>query len=170
MVLNFEDEGSMAYKRFTKSAEQLRPDTRYGSTLVAKFINCMMYAGKKSTATRMVYDAMDILAKRIKEKPPLEVFETAIENCRPNIEVRSKRVGGSNYQVPIPVSRKRQQSLAFRWIRDACRGNRKGRPTCDLLAQELMDAFRGEGNAMTTRDNVHRMAEANKAFAHFARF
>jgi small subunit ribosomal protein S7 len=170
LVLNFEDEGSMAYKRFTKSAEQLSPDTRYGSRLVAKFINCMMYAGKKSTATRMVYGAMDIIAKRVKDKPPLEVFETAIENCKPNIEVRSKRVGGSNYQVPIPVNRKRQQSLAFRWIRDACRGGRKGRPTCEILAQELMDAFRGEGNAMTTRDNVHRMAEANKAFAHFARF
>ena len=167
MVLNFEDEGSMAYKRFTKSAEQLSPDTRYGSRLVAKFINCMMYAGKKSTATRMVYGAMDIIAKRVKDKPPLEVFETAIENCRPNIEVRSKRVGGSNYQVPMPVNRKRQLSLAIRWIREAARA-KKGKPMREALAQEIIDAFKGEGTAITTRTNMHRMAEANKAFAHFA--
>jgi small subunit ribosomal protein S7 len=165
-----DEKDSMAYKRFTKSVEQLAPDTRHNSLLVAKFINCMMYDGKKSTATRMVYDALDIIAKRIKDKSPLEVFEEAVENCRPNIEVRSKRVGGSNYQVPIAVNRKRQQSLAFRWIRDACRSARKNRPTSETLAQELMDAYRGEGTAMTTRENVHRMAEANKAFAHFARF
>ena len=120
-----DEKDSMAYKRFTKSVEQLAPDTRYSSLLVAKFINCMMYDGKKSTATRVVYDALDIIAKRIKDKSPLEVFEEAVENCRPNIEVRSKRVGGSNYQVPIAVNRKRQQSLAFRWIRDACRNARK---------------------------------------------
>ena len=104
----------MAYKRFTKSASQLKPDTQYGSLLVAKFINCMMLDGKKSTTIRMFYDAMKIVSNRIKETPPLEVFETAIENVKPNIEVRSKRVGGSNYQVPIPVNRKRQQSCS--WI------------------------------------------------------
>jgi len=157
----------MAYKRFTKSASQLKPDTEYGSLLIAKFINCMMLDGKKSTTTRMFYDAMKIISNRIKETPPLEVFETAIENVKPNIEVRSKRVGGSNYQVPIPVNRKRQQSLAFRWIRDAVRA-KKGKATCEFLAQEISDAFKGEGTAMTTRENVHRMAEANKAFAHFA--
>ena len=157
----------MAYKRWTKSEEQLKPDSRYDSRLVSKFINCIMWDGKKSVATRVVYDAMDILAKRIKDTPPAEVFETAIENVKPNIEVRSKRVGGSNYQVPMPVDRKRQQSLAIRWLRDATR-KRGGRPTCQVLAKELMDAYRGEGIAMTTRDNVHRMAEANKAFAHFA--
>lgn len=157
----------MARKRFTNSTKQLQPDTRYDSLLVAKFINSIMWGGKKSVATRIVYDAMEIIAKRIKDQPPLEVFETAINHVRPNIEVRSKRVGGSNYQVPIPVSRKRQQSLAFRWIRDAVRA-KKGKATCTVLAQELLDAFKREGAAMTTRENVHRMAEANKAFAHFA--
>ncbi len=157
----------MAYKRFTASAEQLRPDPRFDSKLVAKFINCFMYDGKKSVARRVVYDAMDIIEKRIKDTPPLEVFETAINNVKPNIEVRSKRVGGSNYQVPMQVNRKRQMSLAMRWILQSIRG-RSGKPMCEFLAQEIADAFRGEGSAMTTRDNVHRMADANKAFAHFA--
>jgi small subunit ribosomal protein S7 len=159
----------MAFKRFTKSEEQLEPDSRFHSALVSKFINCIMYDGKKSTATHVFYGAMDIIQRRVKDVPPLEVFEEAIGNCKPNIEVRSKRIGGSNYQVPISPSRKRQQSLAFRWLRDAARG-RKGKPMSDALAQELMDAYRGEGTAVTTKDNVHRMAEANKAFAHFARF
>ena len=157
----------MARKKFTKSVQQLKPDARYNSRLVAKFINCMMLDGKKSTTSRMVYDAMDLIAKRMKDHPPLEVFEAALNNVKPSVEVRSKRVGGSNYQVPMPVDRKRQQSLAIRWIREAAR-KRGGRQTCESLAKELMDAFRGEGTAMTTRDNVHRMAEANKAFAHFA--
>lgn len=157
----------MAYKRFTKSVEQLKPDTRYNSRLMSKFINCMMHGGKKSVATRMVYDAMAIVEKRIKDVPPIEVFETAVENVKPNVEVRSKRVGGSNYQVPRQVDRKRQQSLAIRWIRDAVRA-KSGKATCVFLAQELMDAFKREGSAINTRENVHRMAEANKAFAHFA--
>jgi len=157
----------MAFKKWTHSSEQLQADTRFNSVLVSKFINCMMYEGKKSTATRVVYDAMDMVASRIKDAPPLEVFEQAIGNCKPNVEVRSKRVGGSNYQVPMPVDRKRQQSLAFRWIRDAARG-KKGKPMSERLAQELMDAYKGEGAAVTMRENVHRMADANKAFAHFA--
>lgn len=157
----------MAYKKFTNSASQLKPDTRYNSLLVSKFINSIMYKGRKSTATRVFYDAMDIIAKRVKDAPPNEVFEQAVNNTKPNVEVRSKRVGGSNYQVPTPVDRRRQQSLAFRWIREAARA-KKGRPMGDALAQEIMDASRGEGTAVTTRTNVHRMAEANKAFAHFA--
>jgi small subunit ribosomal protein S7 len=157
----------MAYKKFTKSAEQLRPDTRFESLLVSKFINSIMLDGKKSTATRVFYDAMDIIQQRAKDQSPLEVFEQAINNAKPNVEVRSKRVGGSNYQVPMPVNRKRQQSLAFRWIREAARG-KKGQPISKVLAQELLDASRGDGIACTTRENVHRMAEANKAFAHFA--
>ncbi len=157
----------MAYKKFTRSASQLRPDTRFDSLLVSKFINAIMLDGKKSTATRVFYDAMDLIEKRNKEQTPLEVFEQAIGNAKPNVEVRSKRVGGSNYQVPMPVNRKRQQSLAFRWIRDAVR-KKKGQPLSKTLAQELMDASRGEGVACTTRENIHRMAEANKAFAHFA--
>ena len=157
----------MGYKKFTKSADQLRPDPRYGSTVVSKFINCLTWDGKKSTASRLFYDAMDVIGKRIKDTPPLEVFEAAINNVRPNIEVRSKRVGGSNYQVPMQVNRKRQQSLAFRWIIQSTR-SKKGKPAAQFLAQELMDAHRNEGAAVTTKENVHRMADANKAFAHFA--
>ena len=157
----------MAYKRFTKSAEQLKPDPRYGSKVVAKFVNCLMHGGKKSVAYRVFYDAMDIIAKRVKDTPPEEVFETAIINCKPNIEVRSKRVGGSNYQVPIQVNRKRQQALSIRWILQAVR-SKSGKATCNFLAQELLDAFKREGSAMQTRENIHRMADANKAFAHFA--
>ena len=157
----------MAYKKFTKSAAQLKPDTRFGSLLVSKFVNSIMMGGKKSTATRAFYGAMDIIEKRIKDVPPLEVFEQAVSNTKPNVEVRSKRVGGSNYQVPMPVTRKRQQALAFRWLLQAVR-KKSGRPIRVRLAQELMDAFKGEGTAVTTRENVHRMADANKAFAHFA--
>ena len=157
---------AMPYKRFTNSTAQLKPDTRYGSMLCAKFINSIMLDGKKSTAVRVFYDAMDVVAKRIKDLSPDEVFEQAINNCKPNVEVRSKRVGGSNYQVPMPVNRKRQQSLAFRWLREAARA-KKGRPMREALASEIIDAYKGEGTAVTTRENVHRMAEANKAFAHY---
>lgn len=157
----------MAYKRWTNSAQQLKPDVRYNSLLVSKFINSIMTNGKKSICTKIVYDAMDIVSKRVKDHTPLEVFEQAIQRCKPNVEVRSKRVGGSNYQVPMPVTSKRQRSLALRWIRQAIRG-KKGRPICERLAQELIDASKGEGVAFTTKENVHRMAEANKAFAHFA--
>ncbi len=157
----------MAFKKWTHSAKQLEPDTRYNSLLVSKFINSIMYEGKKSVASRVLYDALDIVASRVTDVPVLEVFEQAINNCKPNVEVRSKRVGGSNYQVPMPVDRRRQQSLAFRWIREAARG-KSGKPMKDRLAQEILDAYKGEGAAVTTRENVHRMAEANKAFAHFA--
>ena len=157
----------MAYKKFTQSTAQLKPDTRYKSLLISKLINALMWDGKKSTITGVVYDAFDIIAKRVTDVPPNEVFEKAFDNCKPNVEVRSKRVGGSNYQVPMQVNRKRQQSLALRWIRDAARA-KKGKPMCQALAQEILDAYKGEGTALQTRTNVHRMAEANKAFAHFA--
>ncbi len=157
----------MGYKRWTKSNEQLRPDARYNSILAGKFINCLMLDGKKSVATRVFYDALDMVAKRVKDESPGAVFEAAVNNVKPNIEVRSKRVGGSNYQVPIPVKKKRQQSLAIRWILESARG-RKGRPIAQSLAQEFVDAYKGEGAAMNTRENVHRMADANKAFSHFA--
>lgn len=157
----------MGYKRFTASAKQLTPDPRFGSKLVAKFINYMMLSGKKSTAQSVVYDAFDIISERVKDATPLEVFEKAIENLKPRIEVRSKRVGGANYQVPMQVSTKRQLSLAFRWVRDSVRSG-SGQPICQRLARELTDAYNGEGSAMTTRENIHRMADANKAFAHFA--
>ena len=156
----------MGYKKWTASAKQLTADPRFDSKLVSKFINCFMWDGKKSIIQKVFYDAMDEIGKRIKDAEPLEVFEKAIENVKPMIEVRSKRVGGSNYQVPMQVSQKRQLSLAIRWIRVAVRSG-KGQPTSKRLAKELMDAYRGEGSAMQTRENVHRMAEANKAFAHY---
>ncbi len=154
-------------KKFTASGSQLQADAKYNSRLVAKFVNCLMHDGKKSIAFKVFYDAMDIIAGKISDTEPLEVFETAIENVKPMLEVRSKRVGGASYQVPMQVRTKRQQSLAFRWILAASRG-KKGKPMSVRLSTELMDAFRKEGTAMTTRENVHRMAEANKAFAHFA--
>jgi len=157
----------MAKKKPTMSLEQLKPDPRYGSKLLSKFINCVMTCGKKATATRITYEALDLVAKRIKDKPPIEVFETAVSNIKPNVEVRSRRVGGSNYQVPMPVNPRRQTSLAIRWIIQAARA-KKGRPMAQRLASELVDAYNREGAAWTTRENVHRMAEANKAFAHFA--
>jgi small subunit ribosomal protein S7 len=157
----------MGYKKWTRSNEQLVPDMRYGSRMAAKFINCMMWDGKKSVATRILYGALDQIAKKVNDASPIEVFETALDNLRPNIEVRSRRVGGSNYQVPMPVNRKRQESLAIRWLLEAARA-KKGKPMQDRLAEELIAAYHNEGTAMTTRDNVHRMADANKAFAHFA--
>ena len=157
----------MAFKKFTASESILKPDPRFNSKLASKFINCLMWGGKKSVAQKIFYDAMDICSKKVKEVPPLEVFEKAIENVKPFVEVRSKRVGGANYQVPMQVNRKRQQSLAFRWIIGACR-EAGGRPMSTRLADELMAAFKKEGKAIQTRENTHRMAEANKAFAHFA--
>jgi small subunit ribosomal protein S7 len=160
--------------RITKSEDQLRPDPRYHDKVLAKFINCVMYDGKKSTAQRVVYDAMERIQKRIdKEKrenlprTAIEVFNLAIDNVKPEVEVRSKRVGGANYQVPMPVNARRRQSLAFRWIIQSCR-KESGKPMSDRLAKELFDAANGEGKAMTTREQTHRMADANKAFAHFA--
>lgn len=153
--------------KFTASAKQLRPDPRLGSTLVSKFVNCLMHDGKKSVALSVFYDAIDIIQKKLPDDDPLVVFTRAVENVRPSIEVRSKRVGGANYQVPTPVNYRRQQTLAIRWILEAVR-EKKGRPAHQSLAEELMNAYRREGAAMSKRENVHRMADANKAFAHFA--
>jgi small subunit ribosomal protein S7 len=154
-------------KKLTASKQQLKPDSKYNSRLVAKFTNCLMWEGKKSVAQRVFYDAMDIISKKLKDSEPLDVFETAINNVKPLLEVRSKRIGGASYQVPMQVNTRRQQSLAFRWIIQSARG-KKGKPMCERLAAELIDAYNRHGGAMTTRENVHRMAEANKAFAHFA--
>src|SRR5712671_6245197 len=154
----------MAFKKFTSSEEMLKPDPRFNSKLVSKFINCLMWDGKKTVAQKVFYSAMDQVAKKVKETPQLELFETAINNIKPFVEVRSRRVGGANYQVPMQVNKKRQQSLAFRWLLQACRDG-GGRPMADRLADELMAAFKKEGKAMSTRENTHRMAEANKAFA-----
>jgi small subunit ribosomal protein S7 len=157
----------MAFKKFTASEDMLKPDPRHNSKLISKFINCLMWDGKKATAQKIVYGALDEIAKKMKDVPVAEVFETALNNVKPFVEVRSRRVGGANYQVPMQVNRKRQQSLAIRWILEACRGA-GGRPMHLRLADELMAAYKKEGKAMTTRENTHRMADANKAFAHFA--
>ncbi|MBN1795615.1 MAG: 30S ribosomal protein S7 [Sedimentisphaerales bacterium] len=154
-------------KSFTASNEQLKTDPKYNSKLVSKFINCLMWDGKKSVTQKVFYDAMDIISKKVKDKSPIEVFEKAVNNVKPMIEVRSKRIGGASYQVPMQINAKRQQSLAFRWILLSARG-KKGKPMRERLAAELLDAYNEQGGAMTTRENVHRMAEANKAFAHFA--
>lgn len=153
--------------RITSSVSQLKPDPRYGSMLASKFINCMMWSGKKSTARGIFYDAMDVIKEKMPDEDPIEVFHTALENVKPYVEVRSKRVGGAAYQVPMQVNKKRQQSLAIRWILMAVR-EKKGRATSQKLAEELLAAFKREGAAITRRENVHRMADANKAFAHFA--
>jgi len=154
-------------KRYVPTALYLKPDPKYDSKLISKFINCLMWDGKKSVAQRVMYDAMDIISKRVKDVPPAEVFQTAINNVKPLIEVRSRRVGGASYQVPMQVNANRQRALAFRWLLAAARG-KKGKPMSVRLADELIGAFNKEGAAMTTRENVHRMADANKAFAHFA--
>jgi small subunit ribosomal protein S7 len=153
--------------KITASGTTLKPDPRYGSVLASKFINCMMWQGKKTVAQSIFYEALDELKKKIPDKEPIEVFHEALENVKPHIEVRSKRVGGASYQVPMQVSRARQQSLAIRWLLGAVR-EKKGRPTALKLSEELFAAFKKEGAAMTKRENTHRMAEANKAFAHFA--
>jgi small subunit ribosomal protein S7 len=157
----------MAFKKFTASEKMLKPDPRFNSKLVSKFVNCLMWDGKKSVAQGIFYGAMDIVKDKMKDAQPLEVFETAINNIKPFVEVRSRRVGGANYQVPMQVNRKRQQSLAFRWLLAACR-DQGGRPMAQRLADELLAAYRKEGKAMNTREQTHRMADANKAFAHFA--
>ncbi len=160
--------------RITASEDQLRPDPKFQNITLAKFINCIMHDGKKAVAERVMYDALDIIQKRLEKENPenmprsaIEIFEQAIRNVKPEVEVRSRRVGGANYQVPIQVNRKRQQSLAFRWIILAARGE-KGKPMSIRLARELYEAARGEGKAMSTREQVHRMADASRAFAHFA--
>jgi len=159
----------MAYKKFTASEKMLKPDPRFNSKLVSKFINSLMWDGKKTVAQKVFYDAMDKVKSKVADVPPLELFETAINNVKPYVEVRSKRVGGANYQVPMQVNKRRQQSLAFRWIIEACRAA-GGRPMSERLADEIVAAFKKEGNskALSTRENTHRMADANKAFAHFA--
>jgi small subunit ribosomal protein S7 len=153
--------------KITASRTSLRPDPRHNSLLASKFINCLMYDGKKTTAQGVFYGALEEIAEKIKDRPSIEVFEQAIENVKPYIEVRSKRVGGASYQVPMQVNKNRQQSLAFRWVLAAVR-DKKGRATHLKLADELMAAYRKEGTAITKRENTHRMADANKAFAHFA--
>ena len=156
----------MSRKR-TASADTLKPDARYSSKLASKFINCLMWQGKKATAQRIFYGALDQIKNRMKDADPIEVFTQAVEHVKPSVEVRSRRVGGATYQVPMPVNKSRQQSLSIRWLITAAR-SKAGRPMFLRLADELMAAYRREGEAMTKRENTIKMAESNKAFAHFA--
>jgi small subunit ribosomal protein S7 len=150
-----------------KKRPEPNPDYRYNSVKVTKFINMLMLDGKKSVAERVVYDAFDSIKKRDENANPLEVFEAAIKNVGPSMEVRSRRVGGANYQVPRPVQPNRRLALTFRWILETAR-KKSGKPMAERLADELLAAAKGEGDAIAKRDNMHKMAEANKAFAHFA--
>ena len=157
--------------RGTKKKDLTRviaPDPKYGDETLAKFINFIMEGGKKTTTQGIVYRAFDKI-KADSKKEPLQVFEEALKNVSPQVEVRSRRVGGANYQVPIPVTAKRQRALAFRWIVGAALG-KKGKAMHEKLADIILESSQNLGDAIRKRDDVHRMAEANKAFAHFARF
>lgn len=154
----------MARRKRAEKREVL-PDPKYRSTLVAKFINCLMWDGKKTVAERILYDAFRLIEERTKTEP-LKVFEKAIENCKPILEVRSRRVGGATYQVPVEVRPDRQQALAIRWIINYARQrNEKG--MVRKLAAEIIDAANNKGGAIKKKEDTHKMAEANKAFAHF---
>lgn len=153
--------------KFRSTQRFQKPDARFNNMVVTKFINVLMWDGKKTTASNIFYDAMDMLAKKMPENDPLDTFLKAIQNVAPQVEVRSRRVGGATYQVPMEVSRRRGQSLAVRQILATCRG-RGGKPMAERLADELMAAFRREGASITWRENTHKMAEANKLFAHYA--
>ena len=154
-------------RRPIKTPHAVAPDIKYGSVRLEKFINSVMWDGKKSTARTVVYDALDIVKEKTKTENPLELFEVAIRNVGPAMEIRSRRVGGANYQVPVEVRPERKQALAFRWILIAARA-RKGMPMGARLAEELIAASNNEGSAIKKKEDTLRMAESNKAFAHFA--
>ena len=154
-------------RRPVKNRNIVGSDLKYSSNRVEKFINSLMWSGKKSTARKVVYDAFEIIKEKMKTEDPLEVFETALRNVGPQMEVRSRRIGGANYQVPREVRPERKQALAYRWILLAARGG-KGKPMAEKLAAELISAAKGEGSAVKKKEDTHKMAESNKAFAHFA--
>lgn len=145
----------------------IRPDAKYGSTTISKFMNNLMWDGKKIASQRVVENALELIRTKIHDKDPVEVFNTALDNIKPRIETKSRRVGGATYQVPVPVKHKRQVALAMKWLIGVARG-KKGRAMHLKLADEIMAAFKGEGEAVKKRDDVHRMAESNRAFAHLA--
>mgnify|MGYP000365483359 CR=1 FL=1 len=152
-------------RRYRPPKREVQPDLKYNSVLVAKFINQLMRDGKKSVATRIMYNALDIIAERTK-RPPLEVFEKAVNNAMPVVEVRPRRVGGATYQIPVEVPPHRRRSLAIRWLIQSAR-KRSGKSMAEKLANELMDAAQGTGATIKKRDDTHKMAEANRAFAHY---
>lgn len=152
-------------RRYRPPKREIEPDVRYNSELVSKFVNRLMKGGKKSTATRVMYDAMDLMGERT-NRPPLEVLEQAIQNVMPVVEVKPRRVGGSTYQIPVEVPSHRRLSLAMRWILMAAR-SRPGKSMAEKLGSELMDAAQGTGATIKRKEDTHRMAEANRAFSHY---
>lgn len=153
-------------RRARAKRREIQPDPRYKSVVIAKFINYLMERGKKEVARKVVYDTFDYIKEKTKIDP-LAIFDKAIKNVAPVLEIKAKRVGGANYQIPMEVRGDRKQMLAFRWILESA-SNKKGKPMHIKLASELLDASKGEGASVKHRADVHRMAEANKAFAHFA--
>lgn len=154
-------------RRKVKNRNIVKPDIKFNSEKVEKFINRVMVNGKKQTARTIVYGAFEVIKEKAKVANPIEIFDTAMKNTGPIMEVRSRRVGGANYQVPREVRPERRQALSMKWIIDAAK-SKKGQPMHLKLADELIAAAKGEGEAVKKRENVHKMAEANKAFAHFA--
>lgn len=156
-------------RNYKSTTDLQRPDPKFQSMLATKIINQLMQDGKKTTAQRIFYDALDMAAKKLPDaEDQAEIFNKAIDNIKPAVEVRSKRVGGANYQVPREVKRGRQYSLAIRWLIENAR-KKKGKPMAIRLAEELVDAYNGAGASVSWKENVHKMAEANKAYAHYAR-
>ena len=153
-------------RRRKADKREIIPDTKYNDKVLSKFINIVMCDGKKSKSEKIVYDALDIASKKLKISKPIDLFKTALNNVKPGIEVRSRRVGGATYQVPVEVRNERAQALAIRWIVDASR-KRNEKSMVDRLAQELADAHENKGTSIKKREDTHKMAEANKAFAHY---
>ena len=152
----------------SKIKHEFEPDRKYGHVLIGRLVNKVMWAGKKSVAEKIVYDALQIAAQKI-SKDPIQVFEGALNNIYPSVQLRSRRIGGSNIQIPTEVSPERRVILALQWLVGTARA-RKGKPMAEKLGQELIDAYNNSGDAVKKKEDVHRMAEANRAFAHFARF
>jgi small subunit ribosomal protein S7 len=153
--------------KYRSTSIYIKPDPVFRSLLASKIINNVMLQGKKSIAERIFYKACERLQKRIKGKEAIEIVETAINNIKPMVETKSRRVGGSNYQVPVPVSKKRSQALAIRWIVGSAR-DKKGKAMWEKLSDEIFDAYNATGSAHSKKENIHKMAESNKAFAHLA--
>ena len=153
-------------RRRKADKREIIPDTKFNDKVLSKFINIVMYDGKKSKSEKIVYDALDIASQKLKISKPIDLFKTALNNVKPGIEVRSRRVGGTTYQVPVEVRNERAQALAIRWIVDASR-KRNEKSMVDRLAQELADAHENKGTSIKKREDTHKMAEANRAFAHY---
>jgi len=153
-------------RRRQAEKRELIPDPKYHNKLVTKLVNCVMTNGKKSTAERIVYGTFDMACKKLNKQDPMEVLQKAIDNARPLVELKPRRVGGATYQIPIEVSSERGTSIAIRWFRNFARA-RKGKPIKERLAMEIIDAYNGTGSAVKKKEDTHKMAEANKAFAHF---